>query len=135
MVDFAGVDFDIPMSPKSSFIANRSFFNAPAMPSQDVRKEEGRRPLVTMVARPPPMIAYPPGVIERKKRARRESFASYLEDNWEDLDNERLSELHCKLVKLKDQRVILDKQIQGLEEYMGEIWEEAERRIENEEKA
>ena len=88
-----------------------------------------------MVARPSPNIAFPPRVVEMRKRERRENFESYLEDNWEDLDNERLSELHYRLVKLKDQRVLLDKQIQGLEEYMGEIWEEAERRIENAENA
>ena len=84
-----------------------------------------------LATRPTPNIPFPPRVIEMRKRERRESFASYLEDNWEDLDNERLSELHSRLVKLKDQRALLDKQIQGLEEYMGEIWEEAERRIEN----
>jgi len=72
-------------------------------------------------------------MIERKKKERRESFASYLDDNWEDLDNERLSELNTRLVKMKDQRAVLDRQIQALEVYMGEIWEDAERRIESEE--
>jgi len=88
-----------------------------------------------MMARPSPNVAFPLRVIEMKKRERRENFESYLEDNWEDLDNERLSELHYRLVKLRDQRTLLDKQIQGLEEYMGEIWEEAQRRIENAENA
>ena len=126
--------FDMPSSPMPSFVANPSpFVDAPMMPSQGMRREEGRRPLAMMMACPQPMVARSSYMIERKKKERRESFASYLDDNWEDLDNERLSELNTRLVKMKDQRAVLDRQIQALEVYMGEIWEDAERRIESEE--
>ena len=136
------MSFGARMSP---FVAPRNVFegqmnfgsSAIAGPSLEGLRGEGvgRKTYPSnwgrIVACPPPNIPFPPRVIEMRKRERRESFASYLDDNWEDLDNERLSELHSRLVKLKDQRALLDKQIQGLEEYMGEIWEEAERRIEN----